>query len=77
MCSVLISIILLFINAVLQKQVANIGKPVEGPMPKDCLGVNALGWKKSGYYTVTGTSSVYKTLYCDFTKAPGSSGNLF
>jgi len=58
----------------LQSQVNNIGKPVAGPVPTDCNGVKALGWTQSGYYTIKGSASQLKTVYCDFTKAPSIKG---
>ena len=67
--------ILCYINAVLQSQVENIGKPVTGPMPTGCDSVKALGWTQSAFYTVKGSGGKkINTVYCDFSKKTGMTG---
>ena len=56
--------------------IVNTVKPVAGPSPTGCNGVQALGWTQSGYYTVKGSTNKLNTVYCDFTKSTGSIGSL-
>ena len=57
----------------MKAQVDAIGKPIVGPMPTDCDGIQALGWTLSGFYTTKHPNNKkVQTTYCDFTESPGT-----
>ena len=54
--------------------VTHLQKPVAGPIPTCCDDLKQLGHLKSGFHTVSSSSNKLLTVYCDFTKAPGTKG---
>jgi len=67
-----ITISVLYITALQEKM-----KPVAGPTPTSCNGVQSLGWTQNGYYTVKGSiGTKINTVYCEITRANGVTGLL-